>query len=79
MQFIVIVNPGLWMTVGEDSVQYRKRKKAPFHSSYFAFYQSNYYNLMASLSRLEALFLDLTLDALNNFSFKIKKAKSSVG
>ena len=22
------VNPGIWMTVGEDSVQYRKRKKS---------------------------------------------------
>ena len=26
-KFIVICKPGLWMTVGEDSVQYWKRKK----------------------------------------------------
>ena len=29
-KFVVICKPGLWMTVGEDSVQYRKHKKAPF-------------------------------------------------
>ena len=33
---------------------------------------------MASLSRLEALFLDVTLYALNNCYSKTKKAKSSV-
>ena len=68
------------MTVGEDSVQYRKCKKALLlSSSHFAFYWWNYFNLMASLSRLEALFLYVTSDALNNCAFKKKKAKSSVG
>ena len=64
------VNPGFWMTVGEDSVQYRKRKKALLLSSrHFVFYRLSYYNLMASVIGLEALFLDVTSYALNNCSF----------
>ena len=31
--FIVIVNLGLWMTVGEDSVKYRNRKKHRFQTA----------------------------------------------
>ena len=58
------------MTVCEDSVPHRKRKKHSLAAAmHFAFYQYNYYNVMASLSRSEALFLDLTSDALNNCSF----------
>ena len=38
--FYSFVNPGLWMTVGEDSVQYRKDKStASYSSSHFAFYR----------------------------------------
>ena len=44
------------MTVSEDLVQYIKRKKALLLGSSHFFYRLNYYNLMASLSRLEALF-----------------------
>ena len=47
--------------VGEDSVQYRKRKKSTV--SY------NLIMLMASLSRLEGLFLDVASYTLNNCSF----------
>ena len=48
------------MTVGEDSVQYRSAKKLCFLAKI---------NLMTSLSHLEALFLDVTSDALNDCSF----------
>ena len=42
----------------------RKWKKKCSHISYLTFYRWNYYNLMASLSRLEDLFLDVTLEVL---------------
>ena len=32
------VNPGLWLTVGEDSVQYRKRKKSRFLVAAISFF-----------------------------------------
>ena len=49
------------MTVGEDLVQHKK------HKSHIVFIGKNYYNLMASLSRLEVLFLDVS-DALKGTS-----------
>ena len=50
---------------GQDSVQYRNRKKALLlSSSHFTFY-----NLVASLSHLKALCLNVTSDALNNCLF----------
>ena len=57
----------------------QKKKNRLLFSSHFAFYWLNYYNLglMAFLSRLKALFLDVKLDAINNCSSKIKKSKSS--
>ena len=61
------------MTVGEDSVEYRKYKKY-FGRSNFGFYRWDY-NLIASLSHLEALFLDVTSDALKNCSFLNKESK----
>ena len=68
------------MTVDEDSVQYRKRKKAVLRSSsHFVFYRLNYHNLMTSLSRLEALFLDVTYMRLTIVQFRMKTVKSSVG
>ena len=80
------------MTVGEDSVQNRKRKKQTnkqstnkqtnkqkktllLSSSHFVFYRKNYYNLMAFLSRLESLLLDVTSYTLNNCSFQNKESK----
>ena len=59
---------GLLMIVGEDQVQQKTQKTWLLSSSHFAFYRYSY-NLIASLSRLEALFLDVTSDALENCSF----------
>ena len=58
------------MTVGEDSVQYRNRKKHCFlAAAILLFMGKNYYNLIAALSYLEALCLNVKLDALNNCLF----------
>ena len=58
------------MAVGEDSVQYRNAKKHCFLAAAILFFIGNIvYKLMASLSRLEAPFLDITSHALNNCSF----------
>ena len=70
-------------TVGEDSVQYRKRKSKKtkkkktllLSSSYFVFIGKLFYNLRASLSCSEALFLDVTLYALNNCSLWNKESE----
>ena len=40
---------------------------------HFAFYRLNLYNLIASLSHLEAICLNVTSDALNNCLFLNKK------
>ena len=84
-KFAVICRPGLWMTVGEDSVQFRKREKQNktkqtkkhcfLVAAILFFIDKNYYNLMASLSRLEALFLDVTSNVLNNCSFWNKESE----
>ena len=65
------------MTVGEDSVQYRKRKKNHrfLTAAILLFIGKTIYNLMASLRRLEALFLDASSDALNNCSFLNKESE----
>ena len=56
------------MPVGEDSMQYKKRKEHLFlAAANLLFIGKNHYNLLASLSRLEALFLDLASHALNNY------------
>ena len=49
--------------------QKKTNKKILLSSSHYAFCRLNYYNLMASLSHLEALLLDLTSDAPSNCSF----------
>ena len=55
---------------GEDSVQYKNRKKhCLIAAAILLFYRQNYYNLIVSLSHLEALCLNVTLDALNNCLF----------
>ena len=45
------------MMVGEDQVLQKRNKTGLLSRSHCAFYPKNYDNLMASLSRLEALVL----------------------
>ena len=45
------------------------KSTASYGSSHFAFYRYNYHNLIASLSHLEALCLNVTSDALSNCLF----------
>ena len=61
------------------SIEIAKSTASFNSSSHFALYLLNHYNLIASLSLLEALFLNVTSDELNNCLFQNKKAKSSVG
>ena len=64
------------MTVGEDSVQYKKRKKHCFlAAASLLLIGKLIITLMASLSLLEALFLDVTSDVLKKIinHFKIKR------
>ena len=65
-KFIVICKPWTLNDGGEDSVQYRNRKKKHcFLAAAILLLSVNYYNLIASLSHLEALCLNVTSDALN--------------
>ena len=64
----VICKPQTLNDGGEDLVKY-SLQKALLSSSHFAFYRYDYYNLIASLSHLEALCLNVTLNALNNCLF----------
>ena len=55
--------------IGEDK-KTENAKNTASNSSHFAFFcRFNYYNLMASLNHLKALFSDVTSDVLNNCSF----------
>ena len=65
------------MTVAEDSTQYKKKKKKKhsFLVAVILFFNKNYYNLMASLSHLEALLFDVTLYLLKNCSFLNKASE----
>ena len=55
------------MTVGEDSDQHKTRKKQCFLVATILFLF--FIGKMASLSRLEGLFLDVASYTLNNWSF----------
>ena len=52
-------------------------KSTAFSSSHFAFYRQNYYNLIGSLSHLEALCSNITSDMLNNCLY-LNKKKSEI-
>ena len=63
----------------DENKNNRKRKNKARQQPFYLFIGKIIY-LMTSLSRLKALFLDRTLDALNNdVQYKIKNAKSTVG
>ena len=69
-KFIVICKPRTLNDGGLDSVQYRNRKKHCFlAAAILLFISKNYYNLIASLSHLEAICLNVTSDVLNNCLF----------
>ena len=84
VKFIVICKPQTLNDGGEDSVHYRNRKRHGFlAAAILLFIGKIIYNLIASLSHLEALCLNVTSNALNNMLIlklkkKTKKRKSSV-
>ena len=69
-KFMVICKPRTLNDGVEDSVKYRNRKKHRFLAAAILLVIGNFfYNLIASLSYLEALCLNVTLNARNNCLF----------
>ena len=76
-KFIVICKPKTLNNGGEDLVKHRNRKKHCFLAGTILLFIGKIiiFNLIASLSHLEALCLNVTSDALNICLFWNKKSE----